>query len=49
MSDAAVRLHTIQTAIAEAARAARRKHEDVTLVAVSKTRSVDEIEALMRG
>lgn len=49
MSDAAARLHAIQTAITEAARVARRKLENVTLVAVSKNRSVEEIEALIEA
>lgn len=47
MSDAAARLLAVQSAIADAARVARRKPEDVTLVAVSKGRSADEIEALI--
>jgi pyridoxal phosphate enzyme (YggS family) len=45
MPDAAARLHTIRSAIAAAAKVARR--EDVTLVAVSKGRSAEEIEALI--
>lgn len=49
MSDAATRLHAIQTTIAEAARVAQRKPEEVTLVAVSKQRSADEIEALIEA
>ena len=47
MSDAADRLHAIRGQIASAARLARRDPPDVTLVAVSKTRSATEIEALI--
>jgi pyridoxal phosphate enzyme (YggS family) len=47
MPDAAVRLHAIRSAIANAARVARREPSDVTLVAVSKNRSPEEIEALI--
>ena len=47
MSDAATRRNAVLTAIAAAARVARRKDDEVTLVAVSKTRSADEIEALI--
>jgi pyridoxal phosphate enzyme (YggS family) len=47
MPDAAARLHTIRSAIAAAAKVARREAEDVTLVAVSKGRSAEEIEALI--
>jgi len=47
MSDAATRLEYIRVEIARAARLARRDAADVTLVAVSKRRSVDEIEALI--
>jgi hypothetical protein len=47
MSDAADRLHAIRGQIASAARLARRDPSDVTLVAVSKTRSATEIEALI--
>ncbi|MGN6156133.1 MAG: YggS family pyridoxal phosphate-dependent enzyme [Sphingomicrobium sp.] len=44
---AAERLHAIRDGIASAARVARRDPADVTLVAVSKTRSVEEIETLI--
>ena len=44
---AAERLHTIRDAIAAAATPARRSPADVALVAVSKTRSVEEIEPLI--
>lgn len=47
MPDAAARLHAVRNAIADAARLARRKPEEVTLVAVSKGRSAEEIEALI--
>ena len=47
MSDAATRLEYIRVEIARAARLARRDAADVTLVSVSKRRSVDEIEALI--
>lgn len=47
MPDAAARLHTVQAALAEAARVAKREPAEITLVAVSKNRSVDEIEALI--
>jgi pyridoxal phosphate enzyme (YggS family) len=47
MSTAADRRHRIQTDIASAARLARRDPGKVTLIAVSKTRGADEIEALI--
>jgi pyridoxal phosphate enzyme (YggS family) len=47
MPDAASRLDLIRSTIADAARVARREPDDVTLVAVSKNRSADEIEALI--
>ncbi|WP_310469245.1 YggS family pyridoxal phosphate-dependent enzyme [Sphingomonas sp.] len=47
MSNAVVRRQTILDAIAAAAKLARRDPGEITLVAVSKTRSVDEIEALI--
>ena len=47
MSDAATRLDKVRTNIARAAKLARRNPAEVTLVAVSKRRSVDEIEALI--
>ena len=46
MSDPATRLMGVREQIARAARAARRKPEDVTLVAVTKQRPVSDIEAL---
>jgi pyridoxal phosphate enzyme (YggS family) len=47
MSDAVTRRQRIVDEIADAARLARRESAGVTLIAVSKTRSVDEIEALI--
>ncbi len=47
MSTAADRLHRIQTEIASAAKLARRDPGEVTLIAVSKTRSAEAIEALI--
>ena len=47
MSDAATRLALVRDQIARAAKAARRKAEDVTLVAVTKQRSAGEIAALI--
>lgn len=47
MSDAAPRRRQVLDEIAAAARLARRGAEAITLVAVSKTRSIDEIEALI--
>lgn len=47
MSDAASRLATVRAEIARAAKLARRDPDEVTLVAVSKRRSVAEIEALI--
>jgi pyridoxal phosphate enzyme (YggS family) len=47
MTDAATRLATVRADIARAARLARRDPADVTVVAVSKRRSADEIEALI--
>lgn len=49
MSDAATRLSAVRAAIAKAARNARRDPGEVTLVAVSKRRTVDEIEALIEA
>lgn len=49
MSDAAARLHHVESVIADAVKVARRKPEDVTLVAVSKGRSAEEIEALIEA
>ncbi|GAA3998579.1 YggS family pyridoxal phosphate-dependent enzyme [Sphingomonas humi] len=49
MSDAAALLQTISAAIADAAQVARREPDDVTLVAVSKNRSAEEIEALIEA
>ena len=47
MSDAATRLSAVRAEIARAAKLARRDPGEVTLVAVSKRRSVEEIEALI--
>ena len=47
MSTAPDRLHRIQTEIAKAAKLAGRNPGEVTLVAVSKTRGTEEIEALI--
>ena len=47
MSDAATRLANVRAEIARAANLARRDPSDITLVAVSKRRSVAEIEALI--
>jgi len=47
MSDAATRLAHVRGAIDRAARLARRDPAEVTLVAVSKRRSIAEIEALL--
>ena len=47
MSDAATRLHKVRAEIVRAAKLARRDPREVTLVAVSKRRSKEEIEALI--
>ena len=47
MNDAATRLAQVRDQIARAARSARRSPDRVTLVAVSKRRTVAEIEALI--
>lgn len=47
MSAAADRLHRVQTDIASAAKLARRDSGVVALIAVSKTRTAEEIEALI--
>lgn len=47
MTDAATRLAHVRDQIARAAKAARRKAEDVTLVAVTKQRTVADIEWLI--
>ena len=47
MSDAATRLADVRDQIARAARSARRKTEDITLVAVTKQRPAEEIEPLI--
>lgn len=49
MSDAATRLHDIRSAVADAAKAARREGSEVTIVAVSKNRSVEQIEELIEA
>jgi len=47
MSDAATRLAQVREEIDRAAKAARRKAEDVTLVAVTKQRGIEEIASLI--
>jgi len=47
MADPATRLADVREQVARAAKASRRKIEDVTLVAVTKQRSVEEIEPLI--
>src|SRR5215204_675164 len=47
MSDAATRLADIRQRIARSAKAARRSPADVTLIAVTKQRSAEEIEPLI--
>lgn len=47
MSAAATRLQSIREDIAAAAKLARRRSADITLVAVTKTRTADEIEPLI--
>lgn len=47
MPDTAARLHAIRSAMVAAAKVARREETDVTLVAVSKGRPAEEIEALI--
>lgn len=47
MADPAIRLALIRDEIARACRAARRDPAEVTLIAVSKTRSAAEIESLL--
>ena len=47
MTSAASRRQQILDAISDAARLARRQADEVTLIAVSKTRSVEEIEPLI--
>lgn len=47
MSDAATRISEVRGQIAKAAKAARRKAEDVVLVAVTKRRGIGEIEPLI--
>jgi pyridoxal phosphate enzyme (YggS family) len=47
MSDASNRLDEVRAGIAKAAKLARRKPDDVTLIAVSKTHGVDEIRPLI--
>jgi PLP dependent protein len=49
MSDAATRLHTIRSAVADAARVGRREPSEVTIVAVSKNRSAEAIEELLEA
>jgi pyridoxal phosphate enzyme (YggS family) len=47
MSDAATRIAEIRDRIARAAKAARRKPDDIALVAVTKQRGIAEIEPLL--
>ena len=47
MTDAATRLAAVRDRIARAAKMARRDPAEVTLIAVSKRRSIEEIEALI--
>ena len=47
MSDAATRLAIVREQIARSAKAARREASDITLIAVTKQRSVAEIEPLI--
>ena len=47
MSDAATRLQNVRDTIAASARLARREADDVTLIAVSKTRTPEQIEELI--
>ena len=47
MSDPATRLQHVRAEIARAAKLARRDPADITLIAVSKRRSAEEIEALI--
>ena len=47
MTDAATRLANVREQVSRAAKAARRKPEDVTLVAVTKQRDMAEIEQLI--
>jgi PLP dependent protein len=47
MTDAATRLATVKDGIARAAKAARRNPADVTLIAVTKQRTIAEIEPLL--
>jgi len=49
MSDAATRLHAIRSAVADAAKVGRREQSEVTIVAVSKNRSVEAIEELLEA
>ena len=49
MSEAATRLNVVRDQIARAAKAARRRADDVTLVAVTKQRSIDEIKSLIEA
>jgi len=49
MSEAATRLNVVRDQIARAAKAARRRADDVTLVAVTKQRSIDEIKTLIEA
>ena len=47
MDDASQRLETVRAGIARAAALARRRPEEVTLIAVSKTHGADEVRPLI--
>lgn len=49
MSDAATRLHALRSAVADAARVSRREPSEITIVAVSKNRSAEQIEELIEA
>ena len=49
MSHAATRLANVREEIAHAAKAARRKPEDITLIAVTKRRGVEELAQLIQA
>src|SRR5262245_49532124 len=49
MNDAATRLAHVHDQIARAAKTARRKADDIALIAVTKQRTVVEIEALIEA
>jgi pyridoxal phosphate enzyme (YggS family) len=49
MSDAATRLHALRSAVADGARVSRREPSEITIVAVSKSRSAEQIEELIEA